>query len=101
AVPEDLPPQVADALAWPLREGVTNILRHANATRVELACRREGTGVELTLSNNGVGPMKRKTDAVGGNGITGLTERVHAVCGQLDTDSPRPDWFSLTVHIPT
>jgi two-component system sensor histidine kinase DesK len=101
AVPEDLPPQVADALAWTLREGVTNILRHANATRVELACTREGTDVELTLSNNGVGPAKRKTDAVGGNGITGLTERVHAVGGQLDTESPRPDWFALTVHIPS
>ena len=101
AVPEDLPPHIADALAWTLREGVTNILRHANATRVELACRQDAGDVELVLSNNGVGPAQRKTDAVGGNGITGLTERVHAVGGQLHTESPRPDWFALTVHIPT
>ena len=99
-VPDDLPPHVADALAWTLREGVTNILRHANATRVELTCRQDKTDVELTLSNNGVGQAPRKTDAVGGNGITGLTERVHAVGGQLHAESPRPDWFALTVQIP-
>jgi two-component system sensor histidine kinase DesK len=101
AVPEDLPPQVADALAWTLREGVTNILRHANATRVELDCRRDATEVALTLSNNGVGLTKRKTDAVGGNGIAGLSERVDAVGGRLGTESPRTDWFALTVRIPS
>ena len=99
-VPDDISPRVAEALAWTLREGVTNVLRHANATRVDMICRREGPDVLLELSNDGVGATKRKTDAVGGNGLAGLIERVHAVGGQLNTASPRSDWFALTVRIP-
>ena len=68
-VPGDLAPQVTDALAWTLREGVTNVLRHANATKVELVCRHEGPEVLLELRNDGVGPGKPKTDSVGGNEI--------------------------------
>ncbi|HEX3783434.1 MAG TPA: histidine kinase [Pseudonocardiaceae bacterium] len=100
AVPEDLPAGAADVLAWALREGVTNVLRHATATKVELSCARDGSDIVLHLGNDGVGAAKPRTDAVGGNGLAGLSERVNAVGGQLITGSPRNDWFALTVRIP-
>jgi two-component system sensor histidine kinase DesK len=100
SIPEGLPPRVTDVLAWALREGVTNVLRHAKATTVELKCTRDGTDVELEVLNNGVAADQPKTDAVGGNGLVGLGERVRTVGGQVVTGSPRKGWFALVVRIP-
>lgn len=100
AVPANLPVQTTDVLAWALREAVTNVLRHAKATTVELRCSRSTGAVILDVVNDGVSGEQAKTDAVGGNGLVGLEERVRTVGGQVITGSPRKGWFALSVRIP-
>ncbi|MGA4839795.1 sensor histidine kinase [Streptomyces sp. G45] len=77
------------ALAWALREAVTNVVRHSGARNcaVTLASRQTLAGpvLELTVEDDGVGPAHGVTPAVPhGNGLTGLTERLAAVGGALD-----------------
>lgn len=65
-----VPDAKRSVLGWVVRESVTNIVRHARATSCEISL---GTGVMLTVTDDGVG----LGDATEGNGLTGLRERLH------------------------
>src|SRR5690606_25856181 len=72
------------ALAWALREAVTNVVRHSGAGRctVELLRRRTvdgDPGLELSVEDNGSGGAGPH-----GNGLTGLAERLHRAGGTLE-----------------
>ena len=54
--------------AWALREAVTNVVRHSNATRCTVAI----SDTSLTVSDNGSGA----STTVFGNGLQGLAQRV-------------------------
>lgn len=82
-----LPAPVETALALIVREAATNIQRHAAATNASVEIRpatAKGTAaVALRVSDNGKGGV-----AVRGNGLTGIGERVRALGGTLEIDSP-------------
>ena len=64
-----------------LQEGITNVLRHAQATEMRLtATAREGQ-VLVEISDNGVGMA---ADVVIGRGLTGMRERVRALGGTFE-----------------
>ena len=101
-----LPPEVETAVAMILREAVTNIQRHAQARRatVEVVTRAvasvAGTKgqervVLLTVSDDGRGGIEAS-----GNGLTGIRERVRALAGTLEIDSPRGKGTTLRVSLP-
>lgn len=74
-----LPALVEETLAMLLREGATNVVRHARASRCEVVIDVEPTEVRFTLSDDGVGGDIRE-----GNGLAGMRARVAAVGGKLD-----------------
>lgn len=79
------------ALAWALREAVTNVVRHSGARRctVTLTPRQTLAGpvLELAVEDDGVGLASGGGQGKHGNGLTGLTERLEAVGGVLDVMS--------------
>jgi two-component system, NarL family, sensor histidine kinase DesK len=80
--PPDLPPDVREVLAWVVREGVTNLLKHSDARHCTISlAEREGEAV-LELSNDGARPAT----ADPGSGLAGLTERIEALGGRLTTE---------------
>ncbi|MFD5702717.1 sensor histidine kinase [Streptomyces lasiicapitis] len=76
------------ALAWSLREAVTNVVRHSGAHRCTVTLTRRqtlaGPVLELVVEDDGVGLAPGSGH---GNGLTGLTERLEAVGGALDVTS--------------
>ncbi|MEW2129453.1 sensor histidine kinase [Streptomyces sp. NPDC005435] len=94
-VPED----AEAALAWTLREAVTNVVRHSGADRcaVELLRRQtlDGPVLELTVQDNGSGG----SGAVPGNGLTGLTERLETAGGTLEAGRAGRG-FRLVARVP-
>ncbi|WP_078621850.1 sensor histidine kinase [Streptomyces sp. NRRL S-244] len=96
---EDLPEEVESALAWSLREAVTNVVRHSGAQRctVRLETRQTLAGrvVELSVADDGGGGP-----AQAGNGLTGLTERLEAVGGTLSAGQTGKKGFRLLARIP-
>ncbi|MER5635823.1 histidine kinase [Kitasatospora sp. NPDC002227] len=93
----------AGALAWALREAVTNIVRHgegATTCHVGLDETWEGEGERyavLEISDNGRGPGK----STPGNGLSGLQERLALVGGRLETGpGPRGKGFKLRALVP-
>ncbi|WP_353947189.1 histidine kinase [Streptomyces sp. HUAS MG91] len=95
-----LPEAQEAALAWSLREAVTNVVRHSGARRCAVdVTRREtldGPVVELTVEDDGAGPA----GASAGNGLTGLAERLAAVGGSLDTGAAAGRGFRLVARVP-
>ncbi|MBW8806007.1 MAG: sensor histidine kinase [Catenulisporales bacterium] len=97
----EIHPESEAALAWSLREAVTNAIRHSGATRVRVTLERADGEMILTVRNNGRGLATAisSTDAFGGNGLAGLRERLDAVGGRLAVGGPDGD-FRLVAAAP-
>lgn len=80
--PFAMPATAENVLALALREAVTNILRHARATRCQVSVRQEGGQIVCHISDDGRAPVDREALA-GGNGLRGMRERVAAAGGRL------------------
>ena len=93
-----LPAAVQATLAWAVREGTTNVLRHSDARTCTVTLRPAAGGVTLVMENDGVSTAGRVPF---GGGLTGLAERVATVSGKVTADRPAPDAFRLTVEVPT
>ncbi|MFH9353026.1 sensor histidine kinase [Kitasatospora sp. NPDC017646] len=93
----------AGALAWALREAVTNIVRHGEGATVctvtadeTWECDGERNAV-LEITDNGRGPGKSQP----GNGLSGLEERLALVGGRLETGpGERGKGFRLRASVP-
>lgn len=94
-------PQSEAALAWSLREAVTNAIRHSGAARVEVTLLPIGEELVLTVRNDGYGLAATVggTDECGGHGLTGLRERLDAVGGRLSVGGNDGD-FRLVAAVP-
>lgn len=80
--PFAMPATAENVLALSLREAVTNILRHARATRCQVNVRLEGGQIICHIRDNGA--AKVDPDALArGNGLRGMRERVAAAGGRL------------------
>ena len=88
----DLPPRHETALALALREGVTNIVRHADAGHVRGCIRHAGDEVTLTLADDGHG------GGSDGNGLAGIRERIERLGGCFSRQSR--GGTTLTVRLP-
>ena len=96
----ELPAAVENALAMIVREAATNIQRHASATCATVQIRHEGgsersAGVALRVSDNGKGGVVAR-----GNGLAGISERVHALGGSLEIRSLPGEGTVLLAHLP-
>jgi two-component system, NarL family, sensor histidine kinase DesK len=91
-----LPAGLDATLAWALREGVTNVVRHSGARQAQVLLSRDDWQVRLELVDDGRGCDGCEP----GNGLKGLRERVEARGGRLES-GPRPDGgFRLAVSLP-
>jgi len=88
-----LSPAQESVLALALREGVTNIIRHAQASSCRIRLSATGGGCELEISDDGRGGA-----SPGGGGLSGMRERVEALGGALEIDGSHGT--TLRVRLP-
>ncbi|KEF04344.1 MULTISPECIES: sensor histidine kinase [Streptomyces] len=92
------------ALAWALREAVTNVVRHSGADRCELLLTEEWEADErrylcLSVIDDGAGPPRG--GGHDGNGLSGLRERLALADGRLETGTARRGGgFALRAYVP-
>ena len=94
---EGLAPDREGALAWALREAVTNVVRHSGALTCVVAFTADAGTATLTVSDDGRGPAP---DQTAGNGLSGLTERLILAGGSLGTDRSGDGGFVLSATVP-
>ena len=80
------------------REAISNVLRHSNATRVEIALEQRDACAVLIVTDNGKG-IKDELSNSTGIGLSGLRERLELMGGKLHIAS-RPGSTTLIAEIP-
>jgi signal transduction histidine kinase len=100
-----LNPKIELALYRLFQECVTNISKHAKATRVEIMLTYSHPRVIFIVRDNGVGhePSKRGTAAVkgpGGIGLLSMRERVASLGGSIDIASAPGKGTTIRAEIP-
>jgi two-component system, NarL family, sensor histidine kinase DesK len=83
-------PAHQELFGWVIREGLTNIVRHAHAS----TCTVRLTPSSVEIVDDGVGGS-----AAAGNGLSGLTERVAAAGGVVDAGPLQPRGWRLRVSL--
>jgi two-component system, NarL family, sensor histidine kinase DesK len=94
---DPVPEGRAEALAWVVREAVTNVLRHSAATQVTLATTHEDGELLLTITNDGV--TDAQSAARAGTGLDSLSKRISALGGHV-TARRDGSWFLLDAAVP-
>lgn len=94
----DLGRPARDVLAWAVREGTTNLLRHSDARECAITVVRSSGQVRLSILNDGLRPVVDGT--VTGSGLEGLRARAKAVAGTVTAGPTGTGWFRLVVELP-
>ena len=90
-----LPPPMDNVLAWAVREGVTNVLRHSQASTCSITAGRWDGRARLEIVNDGV-----QAPSGEGTGLAGLTERATALSGSVTAGPVGDGRFRLLVEVP-
>lgn len=100
----DEDPNVSDSTAIALfrmvQEALTNIARHAHATRVSIRMRERSGELELVVHDNGIGFAKKSLQREGSHGLKGMRERAYMLGGQLEVGSSRIGGARVRIRVP-
>lgn len=92
-------PQAVELSAYRIvQEAITNVLKHANATRLEVTVDYRSDAILLIISDNGSGAMPF-TDSTG-HGLVGMRERVGLFGGDLFTGTSSLGGFTVKATLP-
>jgi two-component system sensor histidine kinase DesK len=94
-----LPNAVDAVLAWAVREGTTNVIRHSRAKHCRIVLARENEEIYAEITDDGEGYQK-ESEEDSGSGLPGLTERVATFDGRVETNSLPDGGFRLRVVLP-
>jgi signal transduction histidine kinase len=101
--PRPLKPQTEQALYRAAQEALTNIRKHARASRVAVQVdygAEAGAPVRLSVSDNGVGAETGTAEGAAGFGLLGVRERLQLIGGQVRLTTAPGQGFRLEVEAP-
>ena len=97
---QGLPASVSSTAYRIVQEGLTNAVKHAAASQIDVLIRRDDTNLVVSVENDSGDPDGRtKPLPPGGRGLMGLRERLALFDGQLSAES-RGDGWRLVATIP-
>ncbi len=96
ATTERFPPEVEVTAYFVASEALTNVVKHAQASKAAVRASREAATLVIEVSDDGVGGAA----ADNGSGLHGLADRVEAQGGRLSVDSARGAGTRVRGEIP-
>lgn len=93
----EVPAPVETVIVRIVQEGITNVLRHANAQSVDVAVGIDADDVLVTVVDDGDGDGG---DDSRGYGLPGMRERVRLMGGRLTTSARPGQGFRLEARVP-
>ena len=79
---------------------MTNVTRHANATRVTVKLKMKTGKIELKVRDNGKGITEKQISGPKSFGLIGIRERVHFLGGKVNIKGVQNKGTTVTVRIP-
>jgi two-component system sensor histidine kinase DesK len=93
----DVPPAVETVLAWAVREGTTNVVRHSGAEHCEIRVESDREQVAVEVEDDG---PTSTAPVLAGSGLAGLAERAGNVRGTLEAGARPEGGFRLRLTVP-
>jgi signal transduction histidine kinase len=93
-----LPEPTEQMLYAVIQESLTNVLRHAHATRATITLHRFDRRLRLTIADDGIGAPP---DSVDGMGLSGMKTRVEALGGTFNAANGATGGFVVRAEVPT
>ncbi len=90
------PPGIEAAAYFVAAEALTNVARYAQADHARIEVTRDDGELVLEVSDDGVGGA----DPANGSGLRGLSDRVAALDGRLEVDSPPAEGTTVRATFP-
>lgn len=97
-LPSELSASINSLLGWIVREGTTNVLRHADARLCTITVTGDEESVRIDVTNDGTRTLSMRPLELG-SGLLGLHERVAALGGDL-VAAPTDSGFRLSASLP-
>lgn len=94
-----LPPGLDVSAYRIIQESLTNAMRHAHATSVQVVVEYLPDAVEISVTDDGVGSAVQTEDAIG-HGLVGMHERVALFGGELETGPRAEGGFAVRARLP-
>jgi PAS domain S-box-containing protein len=83
-----------------VQEALTNVARHAKATRVDVFLEQVGVHLQLRVVDDGVGVEPGSFDKVGSLGLLGMRERARLMAGTLQVERNPGGGTTLLLRVP-
>jgi signal transduction histidine kinase len=83
-----------------LQEAMTNVIRHAKASRVSVILNQLDEGLQLTIEDNGIGFDLSQVETAKSMGLFGMRERARYSGGTIKFSSADPHGTRVTIVIP-
>jgi two-component system sensor histidine kinase DesK len=96
-----LDPEIEAVLAWTVREGATNVIRHSHARHVQLKISATLTDAAVEVLDDGLGTDPSSNGSRETHGLAGLRERARAVRGHIEAGAQPGGGYRLAVSVPT
>ena len=97
---ERLPPGVETALYRVVQEALTNVVRHAGATSVDVLAERSGNRVSVLVEDDGVGFDPGEVEGTSRLGLVGIRERAENLGGTFVIESAPGSGTTVVVEVP-
>lgn len=81
-----MPVLAENVISMCLKEAVTNIVKHSEATICRISFYQSEDEFKMTIQDNGIG-FERSNTLIGGNGLKGMYERIEFINGSLEIES--------------
>jgi PAS domain S-box-containing protein len=91
-----LPEPIEAAAYYVVSESVANVVKHGHASSIRVGLEAENGTFRVEVADDGVGGA----DAALGSGLRGLADRVSALDGRLEVESPRGGGTRVTAELP-
>jgi signal transduction histidine kinase len=88
--------RVEVAAYYVVSEALTNTTKHARASHAQVAVEQRDALLHLSIRDDGAGGA----DPLGGSGLIGLRDRVQALGGSIEVNSPPGDGTAIVVELP-
>jgi signal transduction histidine kinase len=84
------------AAFYVVSEALTNTTKHARASHAHITLEQRAAHLHLSIRDDGIGGA----DPAGGSGLIGLRDRVQALSGSIEVNSPPGDGTAIVVELP-
>jgi two-component system, NarL family, sensor kinase len=95
-----LPNHVETVLYRVIQESVNNVVKHAQATSLDISINQDETGIDVMIEDNGKGFNFSEADKKDGIGLQNIKSRIEYLKGTVEWNTAENKGTLVAIHIP-